>query len=130
MLVSLTLLNKYIFVSRFLFLKYCFSHIFVVLVIGNWIFFNSNYPSLNGSTGLYNPNGNFPAVPEPKRQATPTFGQFSHGSQQQPQQQPGLLYNPAAQIFNDPMANMAVKYGSSLADQGQEYVAQNVILWF
>lgn len=53
---------------------------------------------------------------------------FQNGNhqQQQQQQQPGI-YNPAAQLFNDPMANMAVKYGSTLADQGKEYVTQNVI---
>ena len=37
---------------------------------------------------------------------------------------------PGANLFNDPMANMAVKYGANLADQGKEYVAQNVDRWF
>ncbi len=47
--------------------------------------------------------------------------------QQQPPQQQGI-YNPASvnQLFNDPMASMAVQYGSSLAGQGKDYVAQNV----
>jgi hypothetical protein len=29
-------------------------------------------------------------------------------------------------IFSDPMAGMALKYSSNLADQGKEYVAKNV----
>lgn len=49
---------------------------------------------------------------------------------QNPQQQQNGIYNPADQLFNDPMANMAVKYGSSLAGQGKEYVTQNVDRWF
>ncbi len=31
-------------------------------------------------------------------------------------------------VFNDPMAGMALKYSSNLADQGKEYVAKNVWL--
>lgn len=30
------------------------------------------------------------------------------------------------QFFNDPMASMAMQYGTSLADQGREYVHKNV----
>lgn len=33
---------------------------------------------------------------------------------------------PGSQILNDPMANMAMQYGSSLADQGKDYVNKNV----
>lgn len=33
-------------------------------------------------------------------------------------------------LFSDPVASMAVKYGSSLADQGKDYVTQNVDKWF
>jgi hypothetical protein len=52
--------------------------------------------------------------------------------QQQQQQQQQPFFNPMQQanLFNDPMANMAVKYGANLADQGKEYVAQNVDRWF
>lgn len=73
---------------------------------------------------MYHLNQNFPPGPEPKMPQMPG-NQFQNSNQQQ-QQQPGI-YNPAAQLFNDPMANMAVKYGSTLADQGKEYVTQNVI---
>lgn len=84
----------------------------------------------NGSANVYNPNQNFQPGPEPKMPQQMPGNQFQNGNQyQQQQQQPGI-YNPAAQLFNDPMANMAVKYGSSLADQGKEYVTQNVDRWF
>ncbi|XP_071162495.1 protein YIF1B-like isoform X1 [Mytilus edulis] len=33
---------------------------------------------------------------------------------------------PGSQILNDPMANMAMQYGSSLADQGKDYVNKNL----
>ncbi len=33
-------------------------------------------------------------------------------------------------FLNDPVASMAVNYGSTLANQGKEYVAQNVDKWF
>lgn len=79
----------------------------------------------NGNSNMYNPNQNFQPGPDPKM--VPQLNQFHNGNQAQ--QQPGL-YNPAAQLFNDPMANMAVKYGSTLADQGKEYVTQNVDRWF
>jgi hypothetical protein len=47
----------------------------------------------------------------------------------QPQTQSQQFYNPLQPNFlNDPVASMAVKYGSNLADQGKEYVAQNVNL--
>jgi hypothetical protein len=38
--------------------------------------------------------------------------------------------NPAVNLLSDPMAAMAVKYSSHLADQGKAYVAQNVDRWF
>jgi hypothetical protein len=34
--------------------------------------------------------------------------------------------NLAANLVNDPMAAMAVNYGSALADKGKAYVSQNV----
>ena len=41
-------------------------------------------------------------------------------------QQPGYPgFNPA-QLANDPMANMAFQYGTSLASQGKDYVDKNV----
>lgn len=40
-------------------------------------------------------------------------------------QQPNAFFNP--NLLKDPVASMAVKYGSNLADQGKEYVSQNVI---
>lgn len=33
---------------------------------------------------------------------------------------------PGQQVLNDPMANMAVQYGQSLAGQGKEYMKENV----
>ena len=39
------------------------------------------------------------------------------------------LQSDANTLFSDPVASMAVKYGSSLADQGKDYVAQNVNKW-
>jgi len=33
---------------------------------------------------------------------------------------------PGQNLMNDPMANMAMQYGSSLADQGKDYVNKNV----
>lgn len=33
---------------------------------------------------------------------------------------------PGQQLLNDPMANMAVQYGQTLADQGTEYVHKNI----
>ena len=36
------------------------------------------------------------------------------------------VFNPT-QLSNDPMANMAFQYGTSLASQGKDYVDKNVI---
>ena len=49
--------------------------------------------------------------------------------------QPGPGQFPGAQYLNDPMANMAMQYGQSLAGQGTEFVHKNVrfsllSLWF
>lgn len=41
-------------------------------------------------------------------------------------QQQGYPGFNAAQLTNDPMANMALQYGSSLATQGKDYVDKNV----
>ena len=37
---------------------------------------------------------------------------------------------PGAQFVNDPMANMALQYGSSLASSGREFVDQKVLFLF
>jgi hypothetical protein len=45
-------------------------------------------------------------------------------------QQPGYSpFNPS-QLANDPMANMAFQYGTSLASQGKDYVDKNVRFYF
>lgn len=93
----------------------------------------------NSQNGFYNPNQNsnfsVPSNQEqhmsnkpnkmPNKPHMPNNSQIS-ANQQMPQQQG--IYNPADmnQLFNDPMAKMAVNYGSSLAGQGKEYVTQNV----
>ena len=41
-------------------------------------------------------------------------------------QQPGYPSLNPAQLANDPMANMAFQYGTSLASQGRDYVDKNV----
>ena len=46
--------------------------------------------------------------------------QQGYAGQQQQQQFPGQQY------MNDPMANMAMQYGTQLADQGKNMVTQNV----
>ncbi|CAF1084082.1 unnamed protein product [Brachionus calyciflorus] len=53
-------------------------------------------------------------------------------SSQQQNNIPSPFFNPlqAQNLFNDPVASMAVKYGSNLADQGKEFVQQNVDKWF
>ena len=58
-----------------------------------------------------------------------TSGQFQppQQSKQQPQYFNPLQGSQVNNFLNDPVASMAVKYGSTLADQGKEYVAQNVI---
>ncbi|XP_052827719.1 protein YIF1B-A isoform X2 [Octopus bimaculoides] len=41
-------------------------------------------------------------------------------------QQPPNINFPGGQLLNDPMASMAMQYGSSLADQGKEYMHKNI----
>lgn len=43
---------------------------------------------------------------------------------------PTQFFNPSQNFLNDPVASMAMKYGSNLADQGKEFVQQNVDKWF
>ncbi len=55
---------------------------------------------------------------------TSQFGDPAMGQPQTPgMQQPTF---PGAQFVNDPMANMAVQYGTSLASTGKEFVDQKV----
>ena len=48
------------------------------------------------------------------------------GQQPWGQQQFGGEQFPGQQYLNDPMANMAMQYGTSLAGQGKEMVHKNV----
>lgn len=48
----------------------------------------------------------------------PSAGQFGGPS--------GSMAFPGQQLLNDPMANMAVQYGQTLAGHGTEYVNRNV----
>ena len=52
------------------------------------------------------------------------------GQQQGQMEQQGQMGQqaafPGAQFVNDPMANMALQYGSSLASTGREFVDQKV----
>ena len=54
--------------------------------------------------------------------------QYGYGSPPpvQGHDQSGFVGIPGSQILNDPMANMAMQYGSSLADQGKDYVNKNL----
>ena len=55
---------------------------------------------------------------------TSQYGDPSVGQQQdQMPQQPTF---PGSQFVNDPMANMALQYGTSLASTGREFVDQKV----
>jgi hypothetical protein len=71
-----------------------------------------------------------PSQPQQQHQQQQQHVTMQHHQQQQPAAYFNPLQNNVNQIFNDPMASMAVKYGSSLADQGKDYVAQNVNKWF
>ena len=55
----------------------------------------------------------------------PPQGQSGYYNPQQPGPQ-GAPAFPGQQYLSDPMANMAMQYGGTLADQGKEYVQQNV----
>lgn len=85
-------------------------------------FYDPNQSNINST--IYNPSATFSATPQPDHDGKMPLNQ-------QQQQQQGL-YNPANmnQLFQDPMANMAMNYGAGLAGQGKDYVAQNVDKWF
>ena len=53
------------------------------------------------------------------------FDDTSTTSHEHAQQQGYQGFNPT-QFANDPMANMAFQYGTSLASQGKDYVDKNV----
>ena len=115
----------------------------------------NNYNAYNSNSSNMNQNYPYMQPSQPKQRQQPSPFQPAQMQQQQQQQQPPQLQNkfyppqqpqqpqPQQQaqqpffnplqpnnLFNDPMANMAVKYGANLADQGKEYVAQNVDRWF
>ena len=82
----------------------------------------------NGASYLAPANNKSPGNMTP----IPAQNYFQPQPQQPPIQKPsalGSVYNNnniAANLINDPMASMAVNYGSALADKGKEYVSQNV----
>ena len=88
------------------------------------------YSSTTSSQSNSGPTQFFsPTPPPPPPSSTIPQQPFS-----QQQQQSVPFFNPlqasANNLFSDPVASMAVKYGSSLADQGKDYVTQNVDKWF
>ena len=94
---------------------------------GNNFYSNPKAPTSQQQGGFYSPQ-----LPPQQQQAAYYPAAVSQPPQQLPPQ--GVFYNPLQtnvnNLFSDPVASMAVKYGSSLADQGKEYVAQNVDKWF
>ena len=54
------------------------------------------------------------------------YGQSGGYDQQYVDQGNAPLQFSGQQILNDPMANIAMSYGQTLADQGTEYVHKNV----
>lgn len=96
--------------------------------------FDTNYyPSQN--THQQAPFQSPQQPPPPQSHNNQPFFSPSQPNYQMNQQQkmPQNAYYPADpvnKLFNDPVASMAVKYGSTLADQGKEYVTQNVDRWF
>jgi len=56
----------------------------------------------------------------------PPQGQPGYYNPQQPMGPGGAAAFPGQQYLSDPMANMAMQYGGNLADQGKEYVQQNL----
>ena len=56
--------------------------------------------------------------------------QYSEPAMSQSQGQMGQPAFMGSQLVNDPMANMALQYGSSLASTGREFVDQKVSINF
>ena len=97
---------------------------------------NQNYaqqPQANYNNMNNNSNQQFNANNMNYQQQQQKFAPNQHNQQSMPMGAPQPFFNPLQQnnLFNDPVASMAVKYGANLADQGKEYVAQNVrnIIW-
>ncbi|XP_076441571.1 protein YIF1B-like isoform X2 [Babylonia areolata] len=70
-----------------------------------------------------NGQGAPPTPPQPyamNYHGQPVYGGYPPQQQQQPSMYPGQ------QFFQDPMASMAMQYGTTLADQGKEYVHKNL----
>ena len=90
----------------------------------------TNIPA-NNNNNYYNSNSNNANVDQSINYAPQQFHQQANNTAHQQMQPPiNQFYTPLQpdmnNLFNDPVASMAVKYGSSLAGQGKEYVAQNV----
>ncbi|RNA22245.1 YIF1B-like isoform X1, partial [Brachionus plicatilis] len=86
-------------------------------------FFTDQY-STNAYKPHFPPNGFYEnqSMYEQSFQANPVV---------QPQANvPPQFFNPTQNFINEPMASMAMMYGSNLADQGKEFVQQNVDKWF
>lgn len=86
-------------------------------------FYENKMPQMNQNQNAYNPNQMQPPVGQPQIYNTNNQPQYSPPG-------PQMFFNPQANIFSDPVASMAVQYGSTLAGQGKEFVAQNVDKWF
>ena len=77
----------------------------------------SAYDRKHGHGGSATPVNYPPYQPPPQQQPNPYMN---------PQQQPPMqFYNP---LTNPVAASLAAQYGANLADQGKEYIAQNVRL--
>ena len=94
----------------------------------------ANYNYNNPQANYYDPNANL--TNQQKNTSTtqnyyqPQAPLIQATAQQIPQQQHGNLFIPnnlATNLVTDPMAAMAVNYGSALADKGKEYVSKNVL---
>jgi hypothetical protein len=97
--------------------------------------FDTNYyPSQNTHQQAPFQSPQQPPPPPQSHNNQPFFSPSQPNYQMNQQQKmPQNAYYPADpvnKLFNDPVASMAVKYGSTLADQGKEYVSQNVDRWF
>ena len=95
---------------------------------------------MNQATNYYDPNSNLKATTKNTAQnyqnqnyfqpQTTTTAATAAASIAAPQQHANMYLpnNLAANLVSDPMAAMAVNYGSALADKGKAYVSQNVLL--
>ena len=69
------------------------------------------------------------AAPPESYSSTPLFddtsGYSDYNMAQQPETQQQTMF-PGQTLINDPMASMAVQYGSQMADSGKEFVGKKV----